>query len=49
MSPARNGSTALQRLERGNAIVTRNGRFLPGTATVIWLDELSEPFGVIVD
>ena len=36
MSPVLNGSTALQRFERSNAVKIRNGinvRFLLGTAT----------------
>ena len=36
MSPVFNGSTAIQRIERGNTVEIRNGimfQFLPGTAT----------------
>ena len=44
MSPARNGSTALQRFERGNAIAIRNGimfDFYPGLPHIILLRTLS--------
>ena len=33
MTPALNGSSALQRFERSNEIKLRNVRFLPGNAT----------------